>query len=287
MKTNCLNTARSLSNPLNDVSVPIHISGTPILASLEVKLIGTSQHWHIAEEVPVAIVYNRRNYAVMMASPMDVADFVMGFSLTERVVTELSQIKQIDIRHTDQGVDCRLTITDDRIETLDIVQRRRNLIGSASCGLCGLENADTLFETLPTVSPHPVEISQDAMQRAMAAMKSAQTLNMKTRSVHAAAWVSLDGAVISIREDVGRHNALDKLLGALARDDVDMQNGFVLMSSRCSYELVEKAARRGVTAMLSISGPTAFALRKAKSANMSLYARVIKSDGHVEAVRLT
>lgn len=265
----------------------VNVSGVPIRNSHQVDLIGTDKTWDIPEEVPVAFVYNRVNYAVMMATPDDIIDFVLGFSLTERVVSKLSDITHIDIRHAAQGIDCRMKITAEKLEKLMLVQRRRNLVGSASCGLCGLENVDSLFEVLPKVAPNPIEIDDIAMSRAMQALSTHQTLNAKTRSVHAASWVSLQGDVLYVREDVGRHNALDKLLGAMAVARTDSTTGFVLMSSRCSYEIVEKAARRGVQAIVSISGPTAFALRKAASANMSVYARSIGKDGQPSAVRLT
>jgi formate dehydrogenase accessory protein FdhD len=268
------------------VDFEVNIYGEPIDVLREIDLIGGDQSWFIPEEVPVAFVYNRRNYAVMMATPDDIVDFVVGFSLTEQVVTDLSDILSLDIKHTSQGVDCRLKISDEKLEKLELTQRRRNFVGSASCGLCGLENVDTLFEVLPKVSSEPINLDCHAMIRAMQALKSHQNINAKTRSVHAAAWVSLDGEIICAREDVGRHNALDKLLGSLAITKVDCAAGFVLMSSRCSYEIVEKAARRGVKAILSISGPTAFAMRKAESANMSLYARSIGKTGQIGTERL-
>lgn len=276
-----------MQNLRDKVDFKVNIYGEPTDVLKETTLIGERNTWFIPEEVPVAFVYNRRNYAVMMATPDDIIDFVVGFSLTERVVSDLSDIISLDIKYTAQGVDCRLKISAEKIEKLELTQRRRNFVGSASCGLCGLENADTLFEVLPKVSQVPVEINSDTMVHAMQAMKTHQKINAKTRSVHAAAWVSFDGEILCVREDVGRHNALDKLLGALAVAEIDCSAGFVLMSSRCSYEIVEKAARRGVKAIVSISGPTAFAMRKAVSANMSLYARSIGKTGQAGVVRLT
>ena len=238
--------------------------------------------WFIPEEVPIAFVFNRRNYAVMMGTPDNLEDFALGFALTEEVVISADEVKSLDIHLSDKGADLRFKISDKALERLDITQRRRNMVGSASCGLCGLENTDTLFKKLPKVSETKIELDHNAMTRAIAALRDSQPLNAQTHSVHAAAWVSHDGNIKITREDVGRHNALDKLLGAMARKGMDVKDGFVLMSSRCSYEIVEKAARRGVQAILSISGPTAFAMRKAKEANMVLYARadndVVKVD---------
>lgn len=253
------------------MSFPVTVSGEAPVPALSVKAGKTD--WLIPEEVPIAFVYNRRNYAVMMGTPEDLVDFASGFSLTENVVRSPDEILSLDIHLSEQGADLRFKLSPEALERLDITQRRRNLVGSASCGLCGLENADILFTKLPSVSPLPVTLDDDAMETALAAISAAQPLNLKTRSVHSAAWVSMTGHIEIVREDVGRHNALDKLLGAMAMTKADTKSGFVLMSSRCSYEIVEKAARCGVRALLSISAPTAFALRKAKEANMAIYAR--------------
>lgn len=229
--------------------------------------------WRVPEEVPAALVYNGRNYAVMLTTPADLEDFAVGFSLTERVVDDLSEIISVDIYFIDRGIELRIDIASDRIERLDTVLRRRNLAGRASCGLCGLENAETFFEVLPRVSDTLLLIDQHTLLRALRALPRFQALNEETRTVHAAAWVGSSGNIALAREDVGRHNALDKLMGALSRRGVEIESGFLLMSSRCSYEIVEKAARCGVRAIASISAPTAFALRKAREANIALYAR--------------
>jgi len=250
--------------------VTFHGTGSTVLQEISAG----EGRWFIPEEVPVAFVYNRRNYAVMMGTPDDLVDFGLGFSLTEEVVKSPDEILSLNIHLSEKGADLRFKITDEALEHLDVTQRRRNMIGSASCGLCGLENADALFKVLPRVTETKLTLESAAMKRAMAGLEQAQPLNLKTRSVHAAAWTTLAGDIVLAREDVGRHNALDKLLGAMMTDNIDVANGFVLISSRCSYEIVEKAARRGVQAILSVSGPTAFALRKAQEANIALYARV-------------
>lgn len=231
------------------------------------------------EETPVAFVYNGRNYAVMLASPLDLADFAVGFSLTERVVDAPDEIEAIDIHCSLRGVDLKMKIDAERLERLDIRQQRRNLVGRAGCGVCGLENADVFFETLPKVAGGAVELDAGALSRAASGLQDRQPLNQRTRTVHAAAWASPEGAIRTVREDVGRHNALDKLLGSLALSQTDMTDGFVMMSSRCSYEIVEKSARCGVTALAAISAPTDFALRKAREANLSVYCRA--QDGFV------
>ena len=240
---------------------------------------GTKQ-WHAPEEAPVAFVYNRRNYAVMLASPSDMEDFAIGFSLTERIVDAADEIGAVEIHQSERGIELHMAIDPARLERLDIRQQRRNMVGRAGCGVCGLENADVFFETLPRVSETKAEVSPEALERALVEIETHQPLNLRTRSVHGAAWASFDGAVQLVREDIGRHNALDKLLGALVREGADMQAGFVLMSSRCSYELIEKSARLGVRALAAVSGPTAFAIRKAREANIALYCR--DGSGFVE-----
>jgi len=255
---------------------PVKVIGKAAAKDREIDIrAGGSTHaqWHVPEETPVAFVYNRRNYAVMLATPADLVDFAAGFSLTERIVGSLSDIVGLDIVHSDRGADLRLRITDQCLERFDLRQRRRALPGNAGCGVCGLENADEFFEPLPRVAEDRVLLDPTIVANALDGLAAHQPINKRTRSVHGAAWVNFDGVILSSREDVGRHNALDKLLGALALEGADMKAGFVVVSSRCSYEIIEKAARCGVTALASISGPTSFALRKAAEANMGLYAR--------------
>jgi formate dehydrogenase accessory protein FdhD len=237
----------------------------------DVSADGAEHVWSIPEETPVAFVYNQRNYAVMMATPDDLVDYAIGFSMSEQIIDHVDQIKSIDIQHSDKGVDYRIEIDRARLERLEIVQRRRNMVGSASCGLCGLENADSLFQKLPIVSEHRLKLEAASINRALAQLNDHQVLNQKTRTVHAAAFADLNGRIQLTREDVGRHNALDKLIGALAQQKLDIAGGFVVMTSRCSYELIEKSARFGIKAMVTVSAPTGFALAKAKEANMALY----------------
>lgn len=256
---------------------PVKTIGAPPATDREIEIRSLGDDavsaWRAPEETPVAFVYNRRNYAVMLATPQDITDFVVGFSLTEGVIDEPENIDALDIAYTDRGVDLRIKIADPLLERLDMRQRRRNLPGAAGCGVCGLENADAFFTPLPLVAEERLALDEKALLRAIDTLGAYQPINARTRSVHAAAWSTLDGEIALVREDVGRHNALDKLLGAMALEKTDMASGFVLMSSRCSYELVEKSARRGVRALASLSGPTSFALKKAKEANMALYAR--------------
>lgn len=235
--------------------------------------IAARRHWQVPEETPVAFVYNRRNYAVMLATPTDMEDFAVGFTLTERIVDRLDEIAQADIHQSDLGIEIHLSIAAEKLERLDLRQQRRNIVGRAGCGVCGLENAEVFFETLPRVVDSHSSPSQAALSRALTELLAHQPLNRSTRTVHGAAWAYLDGRIALVREDIGRHNALDKLLGALARTGTELRTGFVLMSSRCSYEIIEKCARLGVGAVASVSGPTAFAIRKAAEANIELYCR--------------
>lgn len=237
--------------------------------------------WNVPTETPVAFVYNRRNYAVMLATPADMEDFAVGFSLTERVVDAASEISSVDIHQSERGIELHIAIAPEKLERLDIRQQRRNLAGRAGCGVCGLENAEVFFEKLPRADGEAMAVAQQALVRALGHLRDWQPLNQLTKTVHGAAWASLHGEIVLAREDVGRHNALDKLLGALARSGADRGAGFVLMSSRCSYEIIEKCARLGVRAVASVSGPTAFAIAKAKQANIALYCR--DGNGFVRA----
>ncbi len=255
---------------------PVTLTGIAHASDREIKVYSLdSAHegvWHIPEETPVAFVYNRRNYAVMLATPADMTDFALGFSLSERIINQPSDIENLDIRHTDKGIELHFKISAECLTVFDVRARRRNLVGTAGCGICGLENADALFAPLPSVRETPITIDNDALELAMKNFKKLQPINVRTKSVHGAAWVGIDGTIKMAREDVGRHNALDKLIGAMQLADIKPE-GFLLMSSRCSYEIIDKAARAKMPAILSLSGPTNFALKKAKQANITLYVR--------------
>lgn len=228
--------------------------------------------WHIPVETPVAFVYNRRNYAVMLATPTDMADFALGFSLSERIIHTPDEIENLEIRHLAKGIELHFSINPERLEAFDARARRRNLVGTAGCGICGLENADALLAKLEPVSDTPLSIPKPALETAMENFETLQPINARTKSVHGAAWVILEGTIQLLREDVGRHNALDKLIGAMVIAGTK-PGGFLLMSSRCSYEIIGKAARAKIPAILSLSGPTTLALEKARQARITIYAR--------------
>lgn len=255
---------------------PVTITGNVALPDKQTRVysLDTTKEgvWHIPAETPVAFIYNRRNYAVMLATPTDTQDFALGFSFSERVIQTPVDIEELEIRHLNKGIELHFKINAARQEAFDIRARRRNLVGTAGCGVCGLENADALFAPLEPVTKEAITISTLALEAAMANFEALQPINQRTKSVHGAAWVNQDGAIQLVREDVGRHNALDKCIGAMiaAKSKPD---GFLLMSSRCSYEIIDKAARAKIPAILSLSGPTNLALEKARQASITIYAR--------------
>ena len=227
----------------------------------------------VAEEVPVAFSYNRLAHAVMMATPADLEDFARGFSLNERIVTHHAEIEEIEIVRPPglaEGIELRMWVDEARLGMLET--RRRQLAGPTGCGLCGLES---LQEALG----HPMPAVPEGMVlEAAAVMAARQTLNHATRAVHAAGfWTPQDG-LVALREDVGRHNALDKLAGALALAGEDAASGILVLTSRISVELVQKAQRMGVAILAAMSAPTSLALHRAEQAGITLIA-VAREDG--------
>jgi len=230
----------------------------------------------VAEEVPVALVFNGISHAVMMASPLDLDDFALGFALAENIVDLPTQIYDIEVvqsisGHNELGIEVHLQIAQACFVRLK--QKRRNLSGPTGCGLCGLESLQALdlSATYTPSSEKPVTISKSVLQKAFAAMSEKQVLNALTGSMHAAAWVNLHGDIELLREDVGRHNALDKLIGAMTkRDKYAPRTGFAIMSSRASYELVQKSARAHIQMLATISAPTSLAIAIAREAGICL-----------------
>lgn len=221
----------------------------------------------VAEEVPVALVYNGISHAVLLATPADLEDLALGFSLSEGILATAAELYDGDIVATGQGVELRLTIASERFAALKA--RRRSLAGRTGCGLCGVESLAALAHTPGPVTrgaPIPVE----AIATGLAALPAHQPLRAATGAVHAAAWIDPHGRLLALREDVGRHNALDKLLGHLARGRHDPRDGFVLVSSRASYEMVQKVATLGIAGLVAVSAPTALAIRLAADAGVTL-----------------
>lgn len=236
---------------------------------------GTEVEWVLPEEEPVALVYNRRAFAVMLASPADLVDFGVGFSLSEGIVAHVSELDDIVVERLEAGLTVRMTIPSVRAAAL--VGRRRALEGRSGCGLCGIESLEALNRSPRAVQPPCVGAA--AISRAFAQLNRHQPMRALNHSVHGAAWATLDGTIGLVREDVGRHSALDKLIGALHGQEFDPMGGFVVLSSRCGYELVQKAAAVGIGLVASISAPTTMALAMARKAGMHLAASA--GDGEV------
>ncbi len=220
-------------------------------------------------EVPVALEFNGLSYAVMMATPADLADFATGFAMAEGLAAKAADVGDIAIAEVEQGWIVRAAISGLGIEKL--TERVRTRVAESSCGLCGIENLEAVSRPLPLVAPHEA-IDPAAIFTALASLRDQQPLGRATGAAHAAAWASSAGEIGCIREDVGRHNALDKLVGAMARAGRPLSPGFVLSTARCSFEIVEKAVRGGATTLVTVSLPTSMAVARASTAGLSLWA---------------
>ena len=229
----------------------------------------------LPEETAVALTYNRATLAVMLATPADLEDFALGFSLTEGIIETPAQLDELKVVTLGNGIELRMWLAPERSEIADA--RRRRLIGPSGCGLCGIESlGDAVRQPSPIVSSACFASADVAT--AMAALPAAQELNRVTHAVHAAAFWHPVRGMVAVREDVGRHNALDKLAGALARQGTAAADGIILLSSRLSVELVQKAAAIGAPVVAAVSAPTALAVRVAEKAGITLVG-VTRPDG--------
>lgn len=223
----------------------------------------------IAEELAVALTYNGSSHAVMMATPQDLEDFAIGFSLTEGIVGSPGDIASLDIVERDTGIELAMWLAEPRARALS--KRRRSLAGPTGCGLCGIESLSDAMRPTPKVAASGL-VSQSDIMQGLQALRARQPIHHETHAVHGAAFYLPSEGLIAVREDVGRHNALDKLAGALARKGIAASGGFGIITSRVSIELVQKAAMIGMPVLVAISAPTALAVRTAHIAGITLIA---------------
>jgi FdhD protein len=229
----------------------------------------------VPEETAVALTYNGGSYAVMMATPLDLTDFAIGFSLSEGIVQSPRDILSLDIVDLDDGIEIRMWLAQDKAERVN--ERRRLIAGPTGCGLCGIDSIAKAVRPAAIVSAGRSFAPREVMA-ALAGLAPLQEIAARTRAVHAAAFWTPSHGIVALREDVGRHNALDKLAGALARHDIAAGDGMVVLTSRVSVEMVQKAATIGVPVIVAVSAPTALAIRTADAAGITLVA-VARSDG--------
>ncbi len=223
----------------------------------------------LAVEMPVNVVYAPIPFAVMMTTPQDLEDFAYGFSLTEGIIDGPQDIRSVAVEEADGGLKLVISLASDKMQRH--LARGRNIAGRTGCGLCGIDDLSAMPKAKQ--SNHAAQIvSLDAINHALDGISPAQTLNRTTQSVHAAAWCDMRGNIVAIREDVGRHNALDKLIGASLRNGFQPDDGFLLLTSRASFEMIEKAAIFGARTVVNISAPTSLAVRRARENGITLIA---------------
>lgn len=230
----------------------------------------------VPEETPVAFSYGGSAHAVMMATPADLEDFAVGFSLTEGIVTSAGEIETIDVVAQEQGIDIQITLNTERGDALKA--RRRHMAGPVGCGLCGIESIEQAVRPVPSVAGSALRLSAAEIVEAVALLNGQQPLHFETRAVHGAGFYVPGKGLVAVREDVGRHNALDKLVGAAARAGYPGSSGAVVVTSRVSVEMVQKTAITGSAFIIAISAPTALAIRTAEEAGMTLVALVRGKD---------
>lgn len=250
--------------PTMSTSSEVHVT-TWAAAHSEAEI--TQRNDRIASEVPIALTYNRMSHVVMMATPADLEDFALGFSLTEGMIGAVDDLLATRVIPREGGIEVAMTISEDWFDRLST--QRRNLVGRTGCGLCGAENIQQALR-YPTPVGQAIRVTHRALQKAIDGLVRHQPLQGETGATHGAAWCSLAGDVLQVREDVGRHNALDKLIGSLYRAGFDPAEGFVFVSSRASYEMVYKTAAAGIELIMAVSAPTTLAVEFARRSGVTL-----------------
>ncbi len=229
--------------------------------------VGETVDDYVAEEAPIALVYNGEPHVVMLATPLDLEDFALGFSLTEAIVSAPGEIESIRVFERANGIEVRLRIPEERCESAR--DKGRNLTGRTGCGLCGARTLEQAVR-VPGHVKSPLEVTEVQLAEALSEFRQFQRINQLTGAVHAAAFIQPGSGIVAVREDVGRHNALDKLIGALARQNTAFGQGFIVVTSRASFEMVQKCAAVGVGLMAAISAPTGLAIRLADETGLTL-----------------
>ncbi|TPW31160.1 formate dehydrogenase accessory sulfurtransferase FdhD [Martelella alba] len=230
----------------------------------------------IAAEAAIAMSYRGSSHAVMMATPSDLEDFAVGFSLTEGIIDHPDEITGIEVLAFEAGIELQISLADEPGDAF--VRRRRSMAGPVGCGLCGLESLDAAMRSVPAVAEKGLRLTEADIHRAVDGLSALQPLFAETRAVHGAGFFHPDHGIVMVREDVGRHNALDKLIGGMARGSISAANGAIVVTSRLSVEMVQKAAICGAPVLIAISAPTALAIETAENAGITLVA-IARRDG--------
>lgn len=241
---------------------------------------------YIAEEVPIVLVYNGVSHVVMLATPTNLEDFALGFSMTEGIIQSAQEFLSARVYQRANGIEVNIKIPEQRFACL--TDKGRNLTGRTGCGLCGASTLKQAIRQPPPVHS-TVSVTAEQLTSALADLYSKQSLNQLTGAIHAAAWIEPERGIVDVREDVGRHNALDKLLGLLCRTGKDVNSGFIIVTSRASYEMVQKTAFMGIGLLVAISAPTGLAIRLAEQTGLTLigFARHDKHVVYTHPQRLT
>lgn len=263
----------SIEKSDDEIDFKLSLTNFPILSLTKGSL--SEKTKLVAEEVPIALSYDGTTQAVLMASPDDLEDFAFGFSLTEGLINSPEEIERISIVNVPRGIDIQISLNVDRRDAFR--KRRRNMAGPVGCGLCGIESIDAAMRDIPRVQSDMTFSNADVCEAARVICQM-QTLNNLTRSAHAAAFYTKEAGVQFVREDVGRHNALDKLCGHLFRNHINVTDGLIVVTSRLSMEMVQKAAMLGVSSLAAVSAATAEAIRIGEQSNMTLIGRVRDKD---------